>query len=325
MESILLTAIGSFAADIAIKNLKKLGYRIVACDIYPKEWVADAYNVDSFYTVATAKEEEAYIKDIFDICRKENIRYIIPIIDLEVDIYNNKREIFEAMGIEILISSKPCIDICRNKLNTYKLFKDDGRINLINSYTVHELNELIIKGLDVFPIVAKPYDGRSSVGLKVIENKYIWEAFTISTDTSRYVIQSYIEGDIITVDVIRDKFDKVISIARQELLRTVNGAGTSVRVYKDDNLSDMVHYIADKLDILGCVNLEFIKTGDGRHYLLECNPRFSGGIEFSCIYGYDCIKNHINAFLGKSIEDFKETKTMYIARKYEEYVTSIEQ
>jgi len=35
--NILVTAIGSFAADIVIKKLKEKSYNIIGCDIYPKE------------------------------------------------------------------------------------------------------------------------------------------------------------------------------------------------------------------------------------------------------------------------------------------------
>ena len=70
MKSILVTAIGSFAADIIIKKLKDLSYRVVGCDIYSKELIVDAYNVDEFYKVAPAADVKGYLEDIIDICKK---------------------------------------------------------------------------------------------------------------------------------------------------------------------------------------------------------------------------------------------------------------
>ena len=49
MNTALVTAIGSFSADIVIKNLIKSGFRVVGCDIYPAEWIADSGNGASFY------------------------------------------------------------------------------------------------------------------------------------------------------------------------------------------------------------------------------------------------------------------------------------
>ena len=59
------------------------------------------------------------------------------------------------------------------------------------------------------------------------------------------------------------------------------------------------------------------------NYFLECNPRFSGGVEFSCMSGYDCVKNHINCFNNQEIDERRQYKSQYIARKYEEYVTGV--
>lgn len=49
MKTVLVTAIGSFAADIVIKKMQGEGYTVIGCDIYQKEWLADAYHVDFFY------------------------------------------------------------------------------------------------------------------------------------------------------------------------------------------------------------------------------------------------------------------------------------
>ena len=47
-KTALVTAIGSFSADITIKTLRNLGFCIIGCDIYPAEWIADSANVDFF-------------------------------------------------------------------------------------------------------------------------------------------------------------------------------------------------------------------------------------------------------------------------------------
>ena len=62
---------------------------------------------------------------------------------------------------------------------------------------------------------------------------------------------------------------------------------------------------------------------DDCYYFIECNPRFSGGVEFSCIAGYDMVINHLNIFKNKKIDKLYEIKNQYIARKYEEYVTFV--
>ena len=75
--------------------------------------IADAYNVDEFYKVSMAADVKKYLEDVINICKKENIDYILPFIDIEVDVFNTHRYIFEKLGVKLLIADKYCIDICR--------------------------------------------------------------------------------------------------------------------------------------------------------------------------------------------------------------------
>lgn len=317
--NVLVTAIGSFSADIVIKQLKQKDYRVVGCDIYPKEWIADAYSVNEFYQAPYATDEERYLNFIKDICKKENINYIMPLTDVEVDVFNNNREWFIQNNICICISSKETLDICRNKKTIEEFISQRLNIQTIPTLLMKDVKELSWN----YPVVCKPYDGRSSQGLKYINNENEWQEFKQNSKNNKYIVQPFIEGDIITVDIVRGK-NKVIAIPRKELLRTLNGAGTSVYVFSDENLEQKCIELANELNVMGCVNFEFIQDKDGNYHFIECNPRFSGGVEFSCIAGFDCVINHIKCFKNEKIDDFKLVHNRYIARKYEEYVTRVE-
>ncbi len=81
-KSILVTAIGSFSADITIKSLKDYGFSVVGCDVYQKEWLAVACSVDSFYQVPYAVKQEEYLNFIEKICSEKHIKYIINAVGL---------------------------------------------------------------------------------------------------------------------------------------------------------------------------------------------------------------------------------------------------
>lgn len=108
-----------------------------------------------------------------------------------------------------------------------------------------------------YPCIAKPYNGRSSEGLIRNASK---EQILAITDKVNYIIQEQIEGNVFTVDYCRSaKSGLACAVPRQELLRTKNGAGLTVKMSCDDNLIKLVSYIGNKLDVNGCVNMEFIK------------------------------------------------------------------
>lgn len=325
METVLVTAIGSFAADIVIKTLSRHGFRVIGCDIYPKEWIVDAYSVDAFYQVPLGNNEAEYLHAICHICMENHVDYLIPLTDIEIDAINCNRQQFNDIGTTVCISPRETINICRNKLSTYDfLYGKLSYAKVIPTYPMHLGYNQINAQL---PIVMKPMNGRSSAGLRRIDTseelRHLYEAFD-SDKTDNYLVQPQIQGSVVTVDIIRQYDGKtIVSIPRLELLRTPNGAGTTVHVFHNDLLSAECAMIATQLGIIGCVNFEFIKDENETYHFLECNPRFSGGIEFSCLAGYDFVLNHIKCFKRQAIDAPVQFDDCYIARKYEETITSV--
>lgn len=309
MKTVLITAIGSFSADVAIKTCRDiLGWRVIGCDIYQMEWVAQSADVDVFYQAPRASDADEYMNFIKKLVEAEEIDYILPSTDVEVDILSaRRRELPERATL--CISGPKTIEICRDK----KAFADKISCSIPTEYmrNVPEAE---------YPVVVKPVNGRSSQRLKRI---YTAEEYALARidDEGDLIVQPMLEGDIITVDVVRHpKSHYVEVLPRIELLRTLAGAGTSVQIYRDSDLEAMCKEIAEDLQIVGCVCFEFIKDADGAFHILECNPRLSGGVAFSVVAGYNFVKAHFDCFCADDIEIKPDIDEIYIARKYSEYI-----
>lgn len=321
MDAILITAIGSFSADIVIRNLKKANFRTVGCDIYPREWIANAKEVSRFYQVPRAEETSKYIDTVFQICQTEKIRYIFPLTDAEIDVWQGCRSRWENRDdIVVCISSYETIRICRDKYQMARFIEKNAmEIMPIPTRYLDEFQQ----EPESFPVICKLCDGRSSQGLWQINNAQEWRYFLKKEHSEKYIVQPFIDGCVITVDVVRNPAtSEIIAVPRRELLRTLNGAGTSVCVFHDSDLEEKCKRLADALNIRGCVNFEFLQDVSGNYHFLECNPRFSGGAAFTCMAGFDCVTAHLNCYTGKCLGDFSLFNEMYIARKYQEYITS---
>lgn len=321
MKKVLITSTGSVACDIVIKSLKRMGYYLIGCNIYPKEWVVESNEVNEFFQAPPVSSEEEYLSFIKQLCKKLDINYIYPMIDYEVDLFNVNREWFEENNIRVCMSPKYAIDIIRDKkkLQDFTL-EHCPELNPIPTVRMTDFN------IDTasFPIVCKPYNGRSSQGLKYISSKKEYLEFIPTIDRARYIVEPFISGPIVMVETIRNKDTKqIITLTRREVLSTPNGCSTTVYVFQDKNLEKNTRKLADLLDVNGDVNFEYILDENGKYHLVECNPRFSAGCEFSCIAGYDCVENHMKCFEGLEIEDYEFKHTMVIARKYEEYITAV--
>lgn len=319
-KNALVTAIGSYSADIVIKKLKAAGKNVIGTDIYDKAWIADSINVNRFYQVPRTTDPDEYFEKICSICIDNNVSYVLPLTDPEVDVLTERREWFAERNITLCLSPEDTIRICRNKKTLFEFAMENCReVNPIPTRKVDDGSDMPFE----LPMICKPYDGRSSNGIIRINTVEDWNAVKVHPDVDKYIVQPFIKGSIITVDVVRS-INITVAIARKELLRTKSGAGTSVRVFPYPEIEDASRKLADTLGIIGCVNFEFILDAEGQFHFIECNPRFSGGVEFSCLAGYDCIINHLHAFDKQEIDEFKLIHSYHIARKFEEFVTKID-
>lgn len=306
--NILLTAIGSAAAKDAQKALKKAKHKVYGCDIYPKEWLWGASGFAEVFQVPLAKES-GFADALLEIAEKQHIDMIIPLTDLECDVLAPEKARFAEQGIHLACLDAPLQAICRNKLRlperlcsictTIPSFPRDAQLN------------------EGFPYLLKPNKGRSSQHQLIARSKEELDAFR--SLRSDYIIQPYIKGSVFTVDAVRDSMGGCMCLVRKELLRTVNGLGTTVECYKAHELEEICAHILQELDIIGTVNLEFIQAEE-QYYFLEINPRFSGGIGFSRMAGYDFVNAHVRAHIGKAISLEHKKKNRLIVQGYKKKI-----
>lgn len=313
MMNILVTSIGSFSAAAVIDSLKqdKRVNKVYGCDIYPKEWHHVSEKFDNVFLAPYVSEENKYKEFILGLVKENDISTIIPLTDIDVDFFNKHRETFN--NILITIGEKDFIEIARDK--------DKMNNFLIENNFKHPKTYIFSKLADAkYPIIGKPRNGRSSEGILYLNSR---EELVDNQDYSNYIFQEYIEGDVITVDVVRNTFTKEVQlIPRRELIRTKNGAGMTVELFHDKSLILYATKICSLLNAHGVLNMEFIQNKNS-FYLIDINPRFSAGIGFSVLMGYDIVKNMLNVFLQEEIDNIKEYKNLIAQKKMIEVINKI--
>lgn len=71
--------------------------------------------------------------------------------DLEIDIINKNREIFEQKDLVLCIPSRETLKIARDKYSLYKAFKDDEKVLSIPTFSSDDDLQML-----TYPCVAKP-------------------------------------------------------------------------------------------------------------------------------------------------------------------------
>ena len=312
MKTVLLTAVGSASAAAALQSLRALGCRVVGCDIYPREWNHVSTEVDAFFQALPVTDEAAYVAQLMDAVQREGVDWLIPLTDVEVDVLCACKDRFAVLGCTVCVPDEPVTRLCRNKLRMAQALADVCRT--IPTFVPYD------GCADAFdyPLMLKPQSGRSSQGQRVVHDAAACRAALAVRDD--LIAQPFICGDVFTVDVARDRFGNVQALARRELLRTVNGLGTTVRVLPDHPLEQVCADIAQAVQLVGVVNMEFIVNRDGA-YFLEVNPRFSGGIGFSCAAGLDLPALQLQCFEGKAIGPRPALRPVTVTRRISPIIT----
>lgn len=296
LKSAIVTAIGSFSADCVINTLHTLGVKVTGTDIFPQDWHYEASLCDEFYQAPLATEHEKYIDFLINVARRTGAEAIIPLTDLEIDVIAGSRERFVHNGIRLFMQPDEVLAVARDKYELYLHFKGNPLFSVPVSIAT-PCNVPAEVSPSALPLIAKPRDGRSSEGLSTVRTER--QLIELST-LGNHILQEYKSGPVFTVDYVRDCLGNDAAIAREELLRTKNGAGMTVRITPDPVFREMTSFIGESLGIVGCVNMEFILS-DGEYYLIDINPRFSAGVAFSELAGYHMVSAAIEAYEGRAI------------------------
>lgn len=242
--------------------------------------------------------DEHYIDNVLKISLENNIGMIVPTIDTELLLLSQKRGLFLAHDIEIVISSEGLIGDCRDKRRTAELFTKLG----VTQPAIYDKNNL------VFPCFCKPYDGSCSIGAFAISSPEEITAEIIADPKNMFmelIPKTYSEY---TVDAYYSYNGTLKCIVPRKRLE-VRAGEVSKGVTKKNFVYDyLLERVSDLPGARGCITLQFFvneETEDVRG--LEVNPRFGGGFPLSYDAGANFTKWLIKEYLMRDTIDFFDT------------------
>ena len=258
------------------------------------------------------ESQEEYCEFLFEFCREHRIDYLYSTIDEEVALMCNHREELEEAGICLCNANSEAVLLVHDKIKFNIWIEKEFPGLYIKMYD----NIDIISPYDL-PVFIKPRNGRGSIGCRKISTEEELESIRSYFDNECTIIQKYIEGDIIVADVIRNrKYGTCKAVQRLEMLRNSSGCGIAVKIIRDERLEKICQDLAEKLDLNGVVNIEFFKIKDS-FKIIEINPRFSAGTMYTCLAGYDLVRNSLNIARGLPCKDENIAVGGYYAKRYE--------
>lgn len=288
---------------------------MIGADINHKYEIASSIDVDEFFTFPPISDLNAYLVFVKEFCKKKNIDYYYAVLDEEVVLISNHIAEFEKIGTKLCVVNYEFANICHYKNFFVKWIEDNIPAISIKTYDSYE--KITEKA---FPLFIKPVEGFASTGCKKINNMQELR-LNVKQDEigSKILVQDYIEGFHITVDLIRNrKTGQMAQVQRCELLRNSNGCGIAVEIIYDEKLENICNRLMKELDLNGVANAEFF-CQNGDYKIIEINPRFSAGSKFTCLAGLNTVMNawYISQGINCIINEVEIG--VHFARRYETY------
>jgi carbamoyl-phosphate synthase large subunit len=311
--NILITSAGRRVSLVkAFKDSSKVlktNSKVFITDLNPKTSPASYFADDSFEIGLFTDSD--YINNLLEICLKNEISIIIPTLDTELILLAKSKSLFNANGINIIISDLKLIEILRDKITTNTFF------NSLKIKTPIIFNKDNMK----FPVFLKPLNGSNSKGIYKAEN--INEIKPSDLVSKNMMILENINNSIYdeyTIDLYYDKNSSLKCVVPRIRLKVVGGESNQGVTKKNevlDFVKDRFSYIEGAI---GCLTLQVFsnKSNPGDIIGIEINPRFGGGYPFSLNAGANFPEFIIREYiLNEQIEYFDKWKGNCLNIRYE--------
>jgi carbamoyl-phosphate synthase large subunit len=243
-----------------------------------------------------AVTDPGYVDVLVELCRREQVRLLCPLNDLELPALARSRERFLAAGTFPVVASPAVVDLCFDKLATFEHLRRLGIPAPRTWATLDEARAALERGEVSFPVVVKPRWGTASIGIDQAESleelELAWRigsarlartflAGPSAADPGRaLLVQERLSGQEHGLDVVNDLAgNHVVTFVKRKLAMRAGETDRATTVAHAP-LAELGRRIGEALRHVGNLDCDVFADGD-RLSVLELNPRFGGGYPFS--------------------------------------------
>lgn len=300
--TVLVTSAGGSAALNCIRALRaqnEAQIRLIAVDASPLS--AGLYEADARYIVPCIDAPD-YIRSILTIGIKEAADVILPTFSTEIPIFAAEALQFQHHSIKLLISPLSTVLMFSNKWSTYRFLKRHG----------FSTPETVLGGeaqptLE-YPLFLKPLIGSGSKGCYRVDSESDLSFYTKRFSTG-FVLQRYLKGNEITVDLLTDSESRVVAAVPRLRVRIRDGMAVVGRTMENAELLEQVERFASLSGIVGPANIQGFLMKE-KFVLTDINTRFSaGGLSLTIASGVNTPLMAVMLALGQSVSPARTYQT----------------
>ena len=218
-------------------------------------------------------KDPAYVERLLDVCRRHDVRIVIPLIDLDLERLAPHIEEFADIGTTVLCASPDIVDLCFDKAR----FAAFCRANDLEQAPYYALDDLPTA---TFPVFYKRRRGFGSIGSGVCQS--IVDARRLHEHAPDTLFQRLVNAPELSVDAYISLRSQCIVCVPRTRDKVVAGESYKSRTVPSGSVSELARRAIDALaraGLRGPLNLQIFATSPPS--LIEVNARLGSAAVLS--------------------------------------------
>lgn len=248
--------------------------RLIGIDVDP---LAPALQVCDRSCLVPHLDNPVFIPTLIEICSREEVQLMFPLIDPMVDVLAENRLEIEAAGARVSVVSSESARTAGDKLLVSEFFQNLG-LEAPRTWLPRELDPDDAQ----YPLFIKPRRGSASLNVYKIRNAK--ELVFFSEYVPDPIIQEFVPGPEVTSDVVCDLDGAVLGVVSRRRIEVRAGEVSKGVTIHHAGIQDACVRIAEALPAVGPITVQCLMKNE-KPLFTEINARLGGGIPLAMAAG----------------------------------------
>ncbi len=255
------------------------------------------YCVDKFWHMPS--DNELSLQIVKEYCLQNNIGYIIPTRDKELEFWAKTKKDLEREDIFVMVSEYEKINQCFNKYNLYSFCKAN---NLPIIKTSENINDIIA---DKYVVKEKNGAGSRNIGLNLSKENAIKHARILDEP----IFQPFIHAKEYNVDMYVDKKGICRGVIVLDKIKIIPPDAHIMQKVDISAIENLGKQVAECIGFYGHAMMEVFQEANGKLHIIECNLRIAAASVCSFMSGLDTFYWFLLESNNNNLDDYKFVKS----------------
>jgi carbamoyl-phosphate synthase large subunit len=236
-------------------------------------------------------DDAGYVPFLLELCEKHNVRAVVPLTDLDLEVLASARPELPAFV--------PDAEIARDTFDKYAAHLLLERHGLPSPPTVLPPDEP-----ESYPVMVKPRQGSGARSIHPAADRDEMEFF-IRYVKEPVMVQKLMQGPEFSIDLLSDLDGRCLNAIPRTMIESRGGESIKGTVIKDDELIELGRSVVEALGVRGPCTVQAFRDKDIGIGITDVNTRFGGafpGPMYAALPGRTYPELIVKMARGESVE-----------------------